>query len=122
MLEMDACTHRRPMPLGIGRRSAPCAGAIKAPFYQAGISNPLTWSSAELQHPAPWGEIGSSKVVFATPASSLRTVAANPAVVTTFWDKVRRQGQGEQGWPARNTHAKQWCRAICCIARVTFSG
>lgn len=57
-----------------------------APFYYEGVSDPADWPN-QLKHPAPWGEIGSPRIVFALPRSSLKT-AGDPKVVTTYWDKV----------------------------------
>lgn len=56
-------------------------------MYIHGVTDPSSWAS-ELKNPAPWGEIGSSKVVFATPTSSLRT-QPDAAAVMDQWDQVR---------------------------------
>ena len=65
----------------------PPAGAIMAPFYQEGISDPKDWP-AQLLHPAPWGEIGSSKFDIASPRSSLESVGNPRALMGEYWDRV----------------------------------
>ncbi len=52
----------------------------------AGSNKPSEWQNI-LKAPAPWGEIGSSKLIIATPASSLKRIF-NPEQVVNYWDKV----------------------------------
>jgi hypothetical protein len=65
------------------------AGAIRAALYLDGVTDPSSWST-QLSHPAPWGEIGSSKFAVASPRYSLVAMVADPAAVTAYWDKVRQ--------------------------------
>ena len=58
-----------------------------APFYKEGVSDPADWP-AQPQHPAPWGEVGSSKFDIASPHSSLESIADPRAVMGEYWDRV----------------------------------
>jgi hypothetical protein len=68
----------------------PAPGAIRAPYYRSGVTDPSSWSS-QLNHPAPWGEIGSSKFAVASPKDSLVAMVTDPTAVTAYWDKVRAE-------------------------------
>lgn len=65
----------------------PLAGAIMAPYYYEGESDPADWPN-QLKHPAPWGEIGSRKLVIASPAKSLRKMVDDPRRVANYWSDV----------------------------------
>jgi hypothetical protein len=73
------------------------AGAILAPYYLEGESDPKDWAKI-LQYPAPWGEIGSSKLAIAAPATSLRMVQ-DPAAVAAYWDRVQDRNAWLAGIP-----------------------
>ncbi|PSC75411.1 hypothetical protein C2E20_1400 isoform X1 [Micractinium conductrix] len=75
-----------PSGLSLGTVSVQVSGAILAPYYLHGSTFASTWTQV-LQYPAPWGEIGSSKLAIATPTSSLQTVT-DPSAVMTYWDKA----------------------------------
>lgn len=57
-----------------------------APYYYHGQSDPSDWATQKA-HPAPWGEIGSHKMVMALPKSSYKTVK-DVTSITQYWDKV----------------------------------
>jgi hypothetical protein len=52
------------------------------------VTDPSSWS-IQLEHPAPWGEIGSRKFAVASPRYSLAAMVTDPAAVTAYWDKVK---------------------------------
>jgi hypothetical protein len=65
-------------------------GAIRAPYYLDGVTDPSSWAT-QLNHPAPWGEIGSSKFAVASPKDSLVAMVTDTTAVTAYWDKVRAE-------------------------------
>ena len=56
-------------------------------MYMQGLTNINDWINQTLTYPSPWGEIGSSKLVFASPRSSLQ-LGTDPVAVMNYWDKV----------------------------------
>jgi hypothetical protein len=63
------------------------AGAVAAPTYFHGRTRLEQWRATIRHHPAPWGEIASSKVVVTLPAEVLRTLDDPKALMET-WDRV----------------------------------
>ena len=59
-----------------------------APYYLDGVSDPKDWAN-QLQHPAPWGEIGSRKLAIASSKQYLKDYVSDPTKVVEFYDAVR---------------------------------
>lgn len=77
-----------PPGLALGTLQVQVLGAVVAPVYSAAAPlTPAAWAAALSASHAPWGELGSKKVIIASPRASLATVA-NPAAVAAHWDRV----------------------------------
>ncbi len=63
------------------------AGAIRAPMYIHGVSSAAEWRFTAREQPAPWGEVGSSKLVISTTREALQGVD-DPVALMDYWDKV----------------------------------
>jgi hypothetical protein len=62
-------------------------GAVRAPLYRHGVTDPAEWAETIRHAPAPWGEIVTDKVVIAAPSTALRDLE-DPARLASFWDDV----------------------------------
>ncbi len=62
-------------------------GGIDAPLFVAGETPLEAWNQSIRTHPAPWGELASSKIILTLPSDLLRTLK-NPDEVLAFWDRV----------------------------------
>jgi hypothetical protein len=76
-----------PAGAGLGTIEATLAGAVAAPLFVAGETDPQAWRTVVRHRPAPWGELASKKIVLTLPAEVLRTVE-KPDEVMAFWDAV----------------------------------
>jgi hypothetical protein len=63
------------------------AGAVEAPFFLLGRDTDDTWNQQLKNHPAPWAEFASSKMVLSVPSAVARKVT-NPTALMEFWDRV----------------------------------
>jgi len=61
--------------------------AVRAPLYQLGKTPIDAWLDEIRQHPAPWAEIGSDKIIFTVPSKDVRNLD-NPDELMRFWDSV----------------------------------
>jgi hypothetical protein len=63
------------------------SGAVAAPFYAHGRTGLEAWRTTIRNHPAPWGELASSKVILTLPAEVLRTLD-DPSALMDTWDRI----------------------------------
>jgi hypothetical protein len=63
------------------------AGAIRAARFIRGSTTNAEWVSSVRNAPAPWGEVGSSKLIISTQRSALRALD-DPQKTMVYWDKV----------------------------------
>ncbi|MFT4623425.1 MAG: hypothetical protein ACI8PZ_002081 [Myxococcota bacterium] len=68
-------------PLAIG-----IAGAVEAPRYVLGETDPATWAALR-DAAAPWAELASDRLVLTVPSSVVRDLA-NPSDVTALWAEL----------------------------------
>ncbi len=62
-------------------------GAVAAPWYVHGTTDPDAWRETLRHLPAPWAEIGSDKVIISVPSRYVRQLD-DPAELMDFWDSV----------------------------------
>lgn len=62
-------------------------GTVNAPRYVRGETSMRKWRTAIRNHPAPWAELESDKVVFTVPSSMIRDLE-EPNRVMAKWDDV----------------------------------
>ena len=61
--------------------------AVRAPLYVHGATSLNDWRKRIRHYPAPWAEVGSSKVVITVPAKEVRELD-DPTSLMDFWDHV----------------------------------
>ncbi|MEW6742945.1 MAG: M60 family metallopeptidase [Planctomycetota bacterium] len=69
-----------------GRLDVTVEGAVRAPRYVHGRTTPEVWREVR-EHPAPWAELESSKIVLTIPSASVRKLE-DPQALMSFWDGV----------------------------------
>jgi hypothetical protein len=63
------------------------SGAVAAPRYVLGETDPKEWKGIIRHRPAPWAELGTRKVVLTVPSAVARDVE-DPRPLLEFWDRV----------------------------------
>lgn len=76
-----------------------------APHFKEGETDPADWT-AQLAHPAPWGEIGTSKMVAAAPRSSLLGVD-DPTAVAEYYNRALDACAWLASIPAERTYPQR---------------
>jgi hypothetical protein len=67
--------------------SVTISGAVRAPLYVHGETGVDEWQRTIRDHPGPWGELASDRVIVSVPASVLRDLD-DPSAVMDVWDRV----------------------------------
>lgn len=62
-------------------------GAVEAPLFELGKTSVEEWKLAIRARPAPWAELGTSKVILAVPSSSIRALD-DPEALLRYWDRI----------------------------------
>lgn len=75
----------RDCPLGTVKVTV--TGAVEAPYYVHGQTEPAAWRNTIRTRAAPWAELASTKVVLTLPSAVVRDLD-DPDAVMTFWDAV----------------------------------
>ena len=75
----------RDCPLGTVKVTV--TGAVEAPYYVHGATDPAAWRNTIRTRGAPWAELASEKIVLTLPSAVVRGLD-DPAAVMTFWDAV----------------------------------
>jgi hypothetical protein len=76
-----------PYDLKVGKTAVTIDGAVRAPYYILGKTNPEKWRQTIRNYPAPWGELAGRKLILTLPSKVLRTVD-DPEDLMKFWDSV----------------------------------
>ncbi len=72
-------------------------GGVPSPLYQMGKTSATDWNK-QLESQAPWGEIGSDKIILTLPTDVLKTIT-DPAPLLEYWGKVVDAEAELAGWP-----------------------
>lgn len=67
--------------------SAEISGGVLAPRFVKGETTLQEWRDTVRNHPAPWGELETSKMIVTTQTTALRTLD-DPSAVADAWDRV----------------------------------
>ncbi|MFI5378744.1 MAG: M60 family metallopeptidase [Tepidisphaerales bacterium] len=63
------------------------AGAVEAPLFVLGKTDPAEWKKTLRNHPGPWAEIAATRVIVTVPAQHVRNLE-DPEALAKFWDQV----------------------------------
>ncbi|WP_372808403.1 M60 family metallopeptidase [Pontiella sp.] len=62
-------------------------GAVEAPVFQLGKTDPAAWKQRIRNRPAPFAELGTDQIVFTLPSEFVRELE-NPAEVLETWNEI----------------------------------
>lgn len=62
-------------------------GAVEAPLFVLGATDPETWKQTIRAAPGPWAELATSRVILSVPSSSIRDLD-DPTSLLEFWDRI----------------------------------
>ncbi|MCG3121695.1 MAG: hypothetical protein GIKADHBN_00063 [Phycisphaerales bacterium] len=71
----------------LGTISVTIEGAVEAPLFVLGKTDPAAWKETIRHAPSPWAELATSKVIVTVPSERIRDLE-DPTPVCEFWDKV----------------------------------
>ncbi len=63
------------------------AGAVKAPHFVLGKTDPELWRTCIRNNPAPWAELETDKIILTLPSDDVRKLD-DPVELMTFWDEI----------------------------------
>ena len=70
-----------------GTFNASIAGAVPAPLFVLGQTDPQAWRDTIRKLPGPWAELACDKVIIAVPSANIRDLD-DPVALMEFWTKV----------------------------------
>ncbi|MEM7146364.1 MAG: M60 family metallopeptidase [Verrucomicrobiota bacterium] len=76
-----------PRDAGMEELEVTIEGAVRAPLFELGKTSVEEWRETIRDYPAPWAEIGSSRIVYMLPSEFVRDLD-NPDEVMAFWTKA----------------------------------
>lgn len=76
-----------PANCGLGTISIEIEGAVEAPHFVLGQTDPVQWREEVRNRPAPWAELESSNVILTVPSSVIRALD-DPVALMEFWVHV----------------------------------
>lgn len=84
---------------GLGHISLEIQGAVEAPLFVLGVTDPVLWKEEIRNSPAPWAEIAGRNMIVAVPSSEVRNLD-NPVAVAEAWDRVLDLNAELAAWPS----------------------
>jgi hypothetical protein len=76
-----------PANSGLGLVEVEIVGAVEAPHFVLGKTDPVQWREQSRSRPAPWAELESPKVILTIPSSAIRAMD-DPVPLMEFWVHV----------------------------------
>ena len=96
-------------------------GAVEAPLFVRGKTSLEEWRRTIRLRPAPWAEIGSSKIFLSVPSACVRTLD-DPAALMAFWDQVSDAMRDLAGLPHERTRPERYAADVEISAGYMHSG
>lgn len=84
---------------GLGRVTVEIKGAVAAPLFVLGETDPDAWRDEIRNAPAPWAEIAGRNMILTTPSSEVRGLD-DPAAVAEVWDRALNLNAELAAWPS----------------------
>ena len=88
-----------PVNAGVGTFTVTVAGAVAAPLFVLGETDPAAWRNAIRHTPGPWAEIAGRNMIVTTDAREVRSLD-DPAAVGQTWDRVLDLSAELAAWPS----------------------
>ena len=88
-----------PHKANLGKIAVRIEGAVAAPLFVLGETDPAEWRNAIRHAPGPWAEIAGRNMIVTTPSSEVRGLD-DPAAVAETWDRVLDLSAELAAWPS----------------------
>jgi hypothetical protein len=98
---------RVPGAVELGEIEVTIDGAIESPRYIHGVTTLEEWQEVQRNHPAPFAEIGSDRLILSVQSEEIRTLD-DPTVVMDFWDMVQDSNADLEGTPHERERAERF--------------
>ena len=96
-------------------------GAVEAPRFVLGETDPAKWRKKIRNLPAPWGELETKKCIITLPAASLKKVE-DPVDLMKFWDAMMDRFADLAGRPYDRHRAERYVPDVQISAGYMHSG
>jgi hypothetical protein len=110
-----------PEGLAPGTAQVLVRGAYEAPLFVRGKTSLEEWRKSIRLRPAPWAEIGSSKIFLSVPSSCVRALE-DPEALMAFWDKLSDAMLDLAGKPHERLRPERFAADIEISAGYMHSG
>ena len=91
----------------LGTIKVEIAGAVEAPHFILGKTDPVTWRNEIRNLPGPWAELETRKVIITIPSGPVRTLD-DPVSLMEFWDQVLDCDAALANWPLDPVRAERY--------------
>ena len=108
-------------PGRVGRVEVTIEGAVEAPLFVLGETTPAAWRASIRRRPAPWAELGTSKVVLCVPSAEVRALD-DPEALLRFWDRVLDADADLAGLPHERVAPERYVADVEISAGYMHSG
>ena len=88
-----------PHKANLGKIAVSIEGAVAAPLFVLGETDPAEWRSKIRHAPGPWAEIAGRNMIVTTPSSEVRGLD-DPVAVAQVWDRVLDLSAELAAWPS----------------------
>ena len=88
-----------PVDANLGKITIKIEGAVAAPLFVLGETDPVAWRNEIRYAPAPWAEIAGRNMIVTTDAREVRGLD-DPAAVAETWDRVLDLNAELAAWPS----------------------
>jgi hypothetical protein len=106
---------------GLGLAEIQVRGAVEAPHFVLGKTDPVQWREQVRNRPAPWAELESSKVILTVPSSAIRGLD-DPVPLMEFWVHVLDACADLAGWPLQRERPERYVADVQIGAGYMHSG
>lgn len=110
-----------PLNCRIGVIPVKIKGAVEAPRFVLGETDPAKWRKKIRNLPAPWGELETRKCIITLPAASLKKVE-DPVALMKFWDAMMDRFADLAGRPYDRHRAERYVPDVQISAGYMHSG
>ncbi|MBK7644242.1 MAG: hypothetical protein IPJ19_14560 [Planctomycetes bacterium] len=110
-----------PEGLAPGAAQVLVRGAIEAPLFVLGETSLEEWKSSIRTAPAPWAEIGSSKIFLSVPSECVRTLD-DPQALMEFWGRISDAMRDLSGLPHPRVRPERFVADVQISAGYMHSG
>jgi hypothetical protein len=110
-----------PRDCRLGTIPVEIAGAVEAPLFVLGQTDPATWRERVRGRPGPWAEIQTSKVILTVPSADIRELE-DPVPLAEFWTSIADSCNELIGRPLQRDRPERYVADVQISAGYMHSG